>query len=261
MTLTKAAAAAEVMIHLCKHSAHGYSQPARKGDGSTETVVLSDGSKVYINGGDKDCSEAVRMCWAAVGVLPKDSYMWTGNERELLLKHGFKELPFAGTKLQTGDVLWKEGHTELVVSEGMQGGFNGDENGGIGFGAKVGDQTGYESYIKPVRSYWQKVYRYEQKPAGWVKGYKGRWWWRDEDGGYPANEWRRINRKWYHFDSKGYMQTGWIKEGEDWYYLQSNGAMLAKTCAQINGAWYVFERNGRMSKNVHLAKNGSIIFD
>ena len=260
--LTPAKAAAEVMIHLCYHDAHGYSQPARAGDGTHERFELSDNTIVEVHNGDYDCSEAVRTAWAAVGVLPKNCYMWTGNEKELLESHGFVELPFRDTALEVGDVLWKQGHTEMYVGNGLQAGFNGDEQGGIGVGAKQGDQTGYESYLKPVRDYWQKVYRYKGKAVveGWIKSSNGKWWWCDRDGSYPANVWRKIGGKWYHFDKRGYMQTGWIKLSGSWYYLQKSGAMLSKCCAQIDGEWYVFDSNGAMSTDVDFDAKGFIRF-
>lgn len=259
--LSKCQAAAEVMLHLCEHDAHGYSQPARKGDGTWETVKLSDGSTVQVHGGDMDCSESVRASWAAVGVLPKDSYMWTGNEDELLLDHGFIRLPFVRSDLRVGDVLWKEGHTEMVVRPGYQGGFNGDEKGGIGFGAKVGDQTGYESYVKPVRDYWTRVYRYT-KPydPGWVKAADGRWWWRNADGTYPHAAWQKIAGSWYYFDKAGWMQTGWLKWKGHWYYLRTNGAMVACRPYEVDGKWYAFDKSGAMKEGaVELRKGGSMV--
>lgn len=258
--LSKSQAAAEVMLHLCEHDAHGYSQPARKGDGTTESVKLSDGSVAYVHGGDYDCSEAVRTCWAAVGVLPTDSYMWTGNEDELLTANGFVRLPFVKSSLKVGDVLWKSGHTEMVVKPGYQGGFNGDERGGLGQGAKKGDQTGYESYVKPVRDYWERVYRYT-KPydEGWVKS-GGKWWWRNADGSYPASAWKKIAGSWYLFDAKGWMLTGWQKWRGTWYYLRSNGAMVAGRPYEVDGRWYAFEKNGAMCKDfVKLTDGGAMI--
>lgn len=259
--LSKTQAAAEVMLHLCEHAAHGYSQPARKGDGTTESVRLSDGSTVQVHGGDYDCSEAVRQCWEAVGVLPSGSYMWTGNEDELLTANGFVRLPFVKSTLQVGDVLWKEGHTEMIVRPGMQGGFNGDEKGGIGIGAKVGDQTGYESYVKPIRDYWTRVYRYS-KPytAQWVKSADGRWWWRNEDGSYPRDAWKKIAGSWYLFDKSGWMLTGWQKRKGKWYYLRTSGAMVAGRPYEVDGKWYAFDKSGAMIEGaVQLRKGGSMI--
>lgn len=161
--LRRAEAAAQVMEHLIDHAAHGYSQINRAGDGTTETITLSSGEKVQIHGGDYDCSEAVRMCYAAPGVLPWSywaSYIWTGNEREVLLSHGFIEVPVAAAnKMQRGDVLWREGHTELYLG-GLQGGARIDEQRDIK-GRRKGDQTGWEiakSAYTPTR--WTKAYRY-----------------------------------------------------------------------------------------------------
>lgn len=152
--------AAEVMAHLVTDARHGYSQPGRKGDGTTETLTLSDGTRVVVHGGDYDCSEAVRMCYAAAGVLPKNSYMWTGNEEQLLRAHGFVQVSTASVAV--GDVLWRKGHTELVISVGgrlMQAGFRIAETGGIN--GRKGDQTGAESaYSVYNAARWAKAFRY-----------------------------------------------------------------------------------------------------
>lgn len=160
MALTYNARAAEIMLHLVTHSAHGYSQPARAGDGTIETLRLSDGTVTTVHGGDYDCSEAVRMCYVAAGVLPRGCYMWTGNEAALLKSHGFASVGLGD--LRVGDVLLRRGHTEMVVSVGgrlMQAGFRISEHRTIN-GAK-GDQTGWESaYSALSPSAWSWAYRY-----------------------------------------------------------------------------------------------------
>lgn len=97
-------------------------------------------AKVYIHGGDYDCSELVRMCYRAIGILPYGSYMWTGNELSLLQSHGFVKLD--KNNPQIGDVLWREGHTEIYLGNNMQGGARIAETGGIN--GREGDQTGSE---------------------------------------------------------------------------------------------------------------------
>lgn len=174
--IRRAEAAAQVMDHLIDHAAHGYSQINRQGDGTTETITLSSGERVQIHGGDYDCSEAVRQCYAAIGVLSAGywaSYMWTGNEHEMLTSHGFKQVPVQeAAKMQRGDVLWRSGHTELFLGgAGLQGGARIDEAGDIK-GRRKGDQTGAEiarSTYQPAR--WTRAYRYagpernEQQPG------------------------------------------------------------------------------------------------
>lgn len=261
--LTAPQAAAEVMRHLCEHDAHGYSQPARKGDGTTESIYLSDGLYVHPHGGDYDCSEAVRECYACLGILERNGYMWTGNEREVLTAACFTEHTFQAANLQVGDVLWKQGHTEIYLGQGMQGGFRGDENGGLGQGAKQGDQTSYEASVTPLRNYWTKVFRYKggERPQAWVKE-GSKWWYQMHDGSYPQSAWRRINGSWYYFDAKGWMCTGWVKVNGGWFFLLNDGKMVYKCCRKINGKWYVFNSNGELNKGpLKFNSDGSIIIE
>ena len=60
--------------------------------------------------------------------------------------------------------------------------------------------------------------------ANWVHNNVG-WWWQEDNGSYPANQWKAINGKWYWFDSNGYMATGWRYIGGKWYWLEASGAM------------------------------------
>lgn len=181
--LSYAEAMAEVMWHLVTHDSHGYSQPNRAGDGTVETFRLSDNTLVSVHGGDYDCSEAVRSCVAALGLIAWDyaeSYMWTGNERGLLAKAGFVQINPASARI--GDILWTPGHTEMVVGgyggKLYQAGFRIAETGGID-GAK-GDQTGKEATYSAYKPHqWTVALRYagrernidlkaESKPANQI---------------------------------------------------------------------------------------------
>ena len=68
----------------------------------------------------------------------------------------------------------------------------------------------------------------KQQPEGWVRDAAG-WWYRNEDGTWPAIRWRLIDHHWYLFGTTGYMITGWVQwDGEktgagDWYYLEEAG--------------------------------------
>lgn len=158
--LSRADAAAEVMEHLINHPVHGYSQDNREGDGTREAVRLSDGEVVWVAGGDRDCASAVCECYEAVGVIPEGTYMWTGNERAILKAAGFVQVNLS--HLRRGDVLWKQGHTEMYLGNGMQGGARIDEAGGI-HGYTKGDQTGNEigrSAFDLDYWHWQSAWRY-----------------------------------------------------------------------------------------------------
>lgn len=43
--------------------------------------------------------------------------------------------------------------------------------------------------------------------AEWKQEGDGRWWYQNEDGSYPANQWMEIDGKQYYFDAGGYMLT------------------------------------------------------
>jgi len=86
--------------------------------------------------------------------------MWTGNERELLKECGYVQVNFRN--LKRGDILWKTGHTEMYLGNGLQGGARIDENGGT-HGYTQGDQTGNEIGRSAFdQSYWnwESAWRY-----------------------------------------------------------------------------------------------------
>lgn len=161
MSITQREAFAQVMEHLVSHDGgggHGYSQANRMGDGTAETICLSDGTTVTIAGGDRDCSSAVVTALRAVGVNTFGA-SYTGNMREQLLKTGLFGWRKMGVKsAQRGDIYLNEKcHTAVCVSP--YGSARGDllaqfsisEKGTV-TGTK-GDQTGRESNIKAYYSY------------------------------------------------------------------------------------------------------------
>ncbi len=81
--------------------------------------------------------------------------------------------------------------------------------------------------------------------GSWRKNDTG-WWYRNEDGSWPADQWQRVGGRWYHFDGNGYMQTGWIRDGERWYYLNPSGAM-ATGWVKSGDAWYYLYSSGVMA--------------
>lgn len=166
--LSYSEALAEEMWHLVTHDAHGYSQINRAGNGEMEEVRLSDNTTVLLHGGDYDCSEAVRACVAGLGLIPFgywESYMWTGNEPEILISAGFIEISPWGAGV--GDILLRySGHTEIVVGgwdgELYQAGFRISEQGTID--GEEGDQTGWEAtYSSYDPSGWDVAFRYVGK--------------------------------------------------------------------------------------------------
>lgn len=149
---------AQVMEHLCSHDGdggHGYTQAKRWGDGTYETVTLSDGSKVKVANGDRDCSSGIISALEAVGVDCHGA-TYTGNMRECLLATGlFKWVPIDQKPYaQRGDIyLNEDNHTAMCTSDepDMLCQFSISENGTI-YGVQ-GDQTGRESNFGPYYEY------------------------------------------------------------------------------------------------------------
>ena len=79
----------------------------------------------------------------------------------------------------------------------------------------------------------------EAKAGAWVKDAVG-WWYRYEDGSYPASTSAQIDGATYCFDARGYMVTGWALEGGQWFYHGASGAQVAGW-ANVNGTWYYLD--------------------
>lgn len=167
--------AAEVMEHLCRHSQHGYSQPNRAGVGTggkaAETLTLSDGRKVEIAYGDRDCSSAVIECFSVLGVDCGGAWK-TGDMRQKMCATGnFKDLPASTWRNpRRGDILLSEGkHTALAFGDGKLGEFLRSENHTAH--GKVGDQDGGESVVRALYDdSWDCVLRYVGPQTGVPEG-------------------------------------------------------------------------------------------
>lgn len=163
-------AASEVMWHLVTHSAHGYSQPNRHGTGGPNTgdysapggevIDVPNWGKVRIHSGDYDCSEAAIDCYGFLGI-PVGGATYTGNERQGLTSTWlFTAYPAGSVTPKDGDILLRDGHTEMVINGGRwQAGFRRSENHSIT--GRTGDQDGGESTYSPLdMSRWTWIIRY-----------------------------------------------------------------------------------------------------
>lgn len=85
------------------------------------------------------------------------------------------------------------------------------------------------------------------EPGQWILNEIG-WWYKYNDGTYPAGQWALLPwngvNTWYYFDAQGYLVTGWLQDGGNTYYLHptsdgNRGAMYTGW-HQIDGKWYYF---------------------
>ena len=79
----------------------------------------------------------------------------------------------------------------------------------------------------------------EAKAGTWIKDAIG-WWYRYEDGTYPASAAIAIGGTTYRFDARGYMVTGWVREADQWFFHQASGAQ-ASGWTQVEGTWYYLD--------------------
>lgn len=79
----------------------------------------------------------------------------------------------------------------------------------------------------------------EAKAGAWVKDGIG-WWYRYEDGTYPASTSVQIDGSTYRFDARGYMVTGWVLDGGRWFYHEASGAQ-ASGWVSVAGTWYYLD--------------------
>lgn len=147
------------MEHLCSHDGdggHGYTWGNRWGDGTYEEITLTDGSKVKIANGDRDCSSGIISALEAVGVDVHGA-TYTGNMRSCLLKTGlFEWVPMGVNRpAKRGDIYLNETHhTAMCTSDSpdMLCQFSINEKGTV-YGGKQGDQNGRESNFRAYYSY------------------------------------------------------------------------------------------------------------
>ncbi len=97
---------------------------------------------------------------------------------------------------------------------------------------------------KQVGSYW----RYRNADGSYVKNawkkISGKWYFFDSSGN-ALTGWQKISRKWYYFNKSGAMQTGWQKISGTWYFFDSSGVMQTGW-QKIGGSWYFFDSSGGM---------------
>lgn len=153
-------AAAEIMWHKVNHDQHGYSQPNRSTNyDDKETITLSDGTQVDIAAWDDDCSAGVRDTYLSLGI-DVGCFTYTGNEAEGLLESG-NFVRVGLDDVTNGDILLREGHTEMVVVRDgtmYQAGFrHGDYPGGLD--GETGDQDGTEAtYSEYLPWTWEEAF-------------------------------------------------------------------------------------------------------
>ena len=173
---------------------------------------------------ETDCSAFMTVCAEAAGVDVSRAYA-SGNAPTtwdmakkfeatgafVVLKDS--KYTTSSARVIRGDILVKDGHVVMVLSDGSNP-----------------DRTG-------------------QSSTGWQLDSHG-WWYRDADGGYPRDCWRQIGGQWYFFDQDGYMlaDTEFTYAGKVYVIDESGHVVNIRDKGESNmskhytdvkdGAWY-----------------------
>ena len=137
------------LIEIAEDNKYGYSQTNR------DSLMDFDSSSLIYQGLLK-----IGFTSSELGV----NIFTTATEPEVLKRVGFKEIEINSdlSQLQMGDILWRDGHTEVYIGEGMTVGAHSASDGTTDDGL-FGDQNGNEISIVNIvpGDYWQYAYRYE----------------------------------------------------------------------------------------------------
>lgn len=122
-------------VKIANDRRYGYSQYNRW-TGADDAYVKKNGA------GDFDCSSMVITGLRKAG-LKVGSASYTGDMYQQLTKNGWQAIVYNGkmSSLRRGDILLAPTyHVEFYLGNGLRVGAHADEHGGIGSGAKLGDQ-------------------------------------------------------------------------------------------------------------------------
>lgn len=229
--LTYNQAFAEAFYHMCTHDGnggHGYSQYRRWGDGTQETVTLTDGTQINLPNGDFDCSSGIITACEAVKPGCTGGATYTGDMKSGFLSTGLWQWhPMGdGYIAQPGDIYLNIVHHTAMCWTAepdvlMQ--FSISENGTVS--GQQGDQTGYESNVKGYYNYpWDgKLVYVGPQPAGSGTMEPGVPSGQPSEGGDPSQFGLTEDGYWGTETTKA-LQTyyGTVVDGEIWHQWPAN---------------------------------------
>lgn len=136
----------QLIVQACNDPFIGYSQSERR------TITLGVQYRTYA-----DCSSLISWACSFAGFTNDNPWFNTRNMIDYLIRWGFEEKDING-EWKAGDVVWKDGHTEMVYNDHITMGAHTDEYAFI-------DQVSINK--KPTAAnYYTRIFRYEQGASG-----------------------------------------------------------------------------------------------
>lgn len=147
----KAMLIGQYMTDACRNDNIGYDTGSTRYSAWDEAMKVGS-TKAITKPCNTDCSQLMCICVNLAGI-PLSKYLWTAIEDELLMSTGqfiriTDQAMLWGNGLMVGDILWRDGHTAVVVEADEQPSGGPDKTPhwvGEAYGA-TGNATGYVCY-------------------------------------------------------------------------------------------------------------------
>lgn len=215
--------------------------------------IANDNSHGYDQGNrwgpDYDCSSLVIQAYENAGIPVKSKYgaSTTRDMCSAFLKAGFADVTAqvnlrSGSGLKKGDVIWKVGHVEMMISPTQRVGAHSNENGGT-TGGRTGDQTGREIDIRSYSGTWTRCLR---APGGSSEGMPPI----SEDDIINSNEYLTLDQM---YNNAIYIASYFYRHG---WSLEAISAMLGnmQTESNMNPGLWEGRDEGNTSKGFGLVQ-------
>ena len=189
-----------------------------------------------------------------------------GNAIDLLdsaRAQGFEVIDEAdGVIAKAGDIFVKHfvagdgidyGHTGLVIEDSdgytlktIEQNIDGNRDFlEVGGPARFNTRT-YDGIVGYIRFPYGEDTSKPVVKEGWIQDSTG-WYFKNPDGTYPFNDWKKIDGNWFRFNSDGYaLENNWYQDEQGRYFWLKAGGYMAVGWEKVGDFWYYFENNGEM---------------
>ena len=135
-----------------------------------------------------------------------------------------------------------DGYTLKTIEQNVDGNWNYLEVGGP---ARFSSRT-YDGIVGYIRFPYGSDTSTPVQREGWIQDSVG-WYFKNQDGTYPMNAWKKIDGNYFRFNNDGYiLENTWFKDDEGFWYWLKQGGYMAIGWHKIDGKWYFFNEVGEM---------------
>ena len=135
-----------------------------------------------------------------------------------------------------------DGDTLKTIEQNIDGNWDYLEVGGP---ARFNERS-YDGIVGFIRFPYESDTSTSVQQEGWIQDSVG-WYFKNQDGTYPFNAWKKIDGNWFRFNNDGYaLENTWFKDDEGFWYWLKPGGYMAIGWHKIGGKWYFFNDVGEM---------------